>query len=391
MLLLGLMTAVGPLSLNIFVPSFPSIQIEFGIGLAQLQWTLTLYFIFFGVLQLVVGPASDRIGRRPVFFAGFVIFALASAAAALAPTIELLVLARVFQALGAATAVVIPRAAVQDIHIGADAARAMAFVAMLQSVSPAVAPFLGGLFETYLGWRASFWFLALWAAAMIVVCLSAFPETRASDSAAPLGWAEMFKRYGRLLRSPRFLGYTCNLSFMVAIFFAFLTAGPTLLQGLYGLTPLLFSWIMVGIALGFLAGNFISTRLTPKLGIDRMLVLFSVLILAAMVVLLIAADAASVWWVIAPMLAYGVGNGVVFPNSIAGATGVDRTISGAAASFMGVIQFGIGAAASFWVGNAALEMVLPFAQFALGAAIVALAATALLFVSRKRDDSATLT
>ena len=176
---------------------------------------------------------------------------------------------------------------------------------------------------------------------------------------------------------------------MVAIFFAFLTAGPTLLQGLYGLTPLLFSWIMVGIALGFLAGNFISTRLTPKLGIDRMLVLFSVLILAAMVVLLIAADAASVWWVIAPMLAYGVGNGVVFPNSIAGATGVDRTISGAAASFMGVIQFGIGAAASFWVGNAALEMVLPFAQFALGAAIVALAATALLFVSRKRDDSAT--
>lgn len=389
MLLLGLMTAVGPLSLNIFVPSFPSIQIEFGIGLAQLQWTLTLYFIFFGVLQLVVGPASDRIGRRPVFFAGFVIFALASAAAALAPTIELLVLARVFQALGAATAVVIPRAAVQDIHIGADAARAMAFVAMLQSVSPAVAPFLGGLFETFLGWRASFWFLALWAAAMIVVCLRAFPETRASDSAAPLGWTEMFKRYGRLLRSPRFLGYTCNLSFMVAIFFAFLTAGPTLLQGLYGLTPLLFSWIMVGIALGFLAGNFISTRLTPKLGIDRMLVLFSVLILAAMVVLLIAADAASVWWVIAPMLAYGVGNGVVFPNSIAGATGVDRTISGAAASFMGVIQFGIGAAASFWVGNAALEMVLPFAQFALGAAIVALAATALLFVSRKRDDSAT--
>ena len=377
LLLLGLMTFVGPLSANMFVPSFPAMERELSVTLADLQWTLTLYFVFFGALQLVVGPTSDRIGPRPVFFAGFGIFAVASIGAALAPDITTLVIARTFQALGAATALVIPRAAVQDTRAGEEAGTAMAFVAMLQSIAPALAPFLGGLFETFLGWRASFWFLALWAGAIMLVCLRAFPETRPADAGPPMPWSETFGRYGKLLRAPRFLGYTFNLSFMVAIFFGFLVAGPNILQIGYGLSALVFSWVMVAIALGFLVGNFITTRLTPRVGLDRMLLGASVLILVAMAVLLVGAGNASPWWVIAPLLAYGLGNGVVFPPAIAGATGVDRTIAGAAASFMGAIQFAVAAATTFAMGTLLISATLPFAQIALGFALLSLAAMAL--------------
>ena len=383
LLLLGLMTALGPLSLNIFVPSLPSMERGLAVSLADLQWTLTLYFVAFGVLQLVVGPLSDRYGRRPVFLVGFGVFALASVGAALARTLEWLVAARTVQALGAATAVIVPRAIVQDTHSGAGAARAMAFVAMLQSVAPAVAPFLGGLIELFLDWRFDFWLLAAWAALMVVVAWRALPETRDPDNVAGVGWGEMLARYRRLLGSARFLGYTLNLSFMVAIFFAFLTAGPTLLQGLFGLSALRFSWVLMAIALGFLAGNLISTWLTPRFGIDRMLALFSALILAATGALALLADSSGVWAVIVPTIVYGVGNGVVFPNAIAGATGVDRTIAGAAASFMGLIQFAIGAAATFTVGHLALDSVAAFAWPAVASAVVSLAVLALVFAGPK--------
>lgn len=386
LLLLGLMTFVGPLSANMFVPSFPAMERDLAVTLADLQWTLTLYFVFFGALQLVVGPASDRLGRRPVFFAGFVVFVIASFAAALAPDITSLVVARTFQALGAATALVIPRAAVQDTRTGAAAGTAMAFVAMLQSIAPALAPFLGGLFETWLGWRASFWFLGLWAGAIMIVCLRFFPETRPANAGPPMPWSETFARYGRLLRAPRFLGYTCNLSFMVAIFFGFLIAGPGILQLGYGLSALVFSWVMVAIALCFLVGNFATTRLTPKVGLDRMLVGASALILFAMIALLIGAGRPSAWWVIAPMLVYGVGNGVVFPLAIAGATGVDRSIAGAAASFMGAIQFAVAAATTFAIGTLLISTTLPFAQIALAFAIVSLLSMGMVWQRGRAPD-----
>ena len=119
---LGLVAALGPVSHSIFIPSIPSMELDLHVGLSQLQWVLTVYLLLFGLFQLIIGPLSDRIGRRPAFYIGFFLFTLASVGAALATSIEMLVVARAFQAVGAATAMVIPRAAVQDVYVGEETA-----------------------------------------------------------------------------------------------------------------------------------------------------------------------------------------------------------------------------------------------------------------------------
>jgi DHA1 family bicyclomycin/chloramphenicol resistance-like MFS transporter len=385
-LLLGLVSAIGPMSHSIFIPSFPSIESSLNVGLPQLQWTLTIYFIFFGLLQLLVGPTSDRIGRRPVFFVGLGVFVIASAVAALAPTIEVLVAARIFQALGAATTFVIPRAAVQDTYTGADVARAMAIVVMFMSAGPAVAPFLGGILETFLGWRSTFWFLAIFALILMIAAWRGFPETNQGARDQSPGVRETLKRYGFLLRSPRFLAYSLNLGFAAAIFFAFVTVAPGVLQGTYGLTPLMFSWAMVAFGLGFVVGGFISSRVTPTLGIDRMIGLASLVVLAAMVVLLLSGGSKSIWWILVPVFVYTVGTGALFPNAAAGGTGIDRSIAGAAMSFMGVFQFSVSALGTYVVGNLDNESILPFAMIGVLAACIILISASVLCLGRNRAN-----
>lgn len=379
-LLLGLISVIGPMSHSIFIPSFPSIENSLSVGLPQLQWTLTIYFIFFGLFQLLVGPTSDRIGRRPVFFVGLGIFVVASAVAALAPTIEVLVAARIFQALGAATTFVIPRASIQDTYTGADVARAMAFVVMFMSAGPAVAPFLGGILETFLGWRSTFWFLAFFALILMIASWRGFPETNQGARDQSPGVSETLERYGVLLRSPRFLAYSLNLGFAAAIFFAFVTVAPGVLQGTYGLTPLMFSWAMVAFGLGFVIGGFISSRVTPTLGVDRMIGLASLVVFAAMVLLLSSSGSKSIWWILVPIFVYTVGTGALFPNAAAGGTGVDRTIAGAAMSFMGVFQFSVSALGTYVVGNLDNESIFPFAAIGLFAAgVILISASVLIF------------
>ena len=163
---LGLLAAISPLSLGIPVQSIPDIADTFGAAYGTTQLIISAFLLSFAVSQLVVGPLSDRFGRKPVLYGGLLIYGIASIGAAFANTIELLILARVLQGAGGCAALVTPRAVVQDTYRGLEAARMMAFVAMLQSVAPAVGPVIGGAIDTYFGWRWIFGFLAILAGAM---------------------------------------------------------------------------------------------------------------------------------------------------------------------------------------------------------------------------------
>lgn len=367
---LGLLAAISPLSLSIPAQSIPDIADTFGATYGTTQLIVSAFLLSFAVSQLVVGPLSDRFGRKPVLYGGLLIYGLASVGAALASSIELLILARVLQGAGGCAALVTPRAVVQDTHRGLEAARMMAFVAMLQSVAPAVGPIVGGAIDTFLGWRWIFGFLAIMAGAMALGAKFWLHETRPLHGGQADGWATIFMRYARLFNSRLYIGYTLAFAFGTTGFFGFLAVGPALLIEGHGLPPFGFSLSLMVIATQFVLGAYVSSRLVRKLGLDRTLWVATVGITLPSLSLLIFADSPSVFAIVAPIVVFAFFNGFIFPNALAGATGVDPRIAGSAASFLGFAQLGIGSVIVFVLSNMDTSTTIPLGYCLLGLGIL---------------------
>lgn len=372
--LLGLLATSSPLSLSMHVPTIPKIAAALDTDYATVQLTVSVYLLCFAISQLFVGPLSDRLGRRPVLFGGLSLYIVAGITAAFAPSIEVLIAARIAQACGGCAAIVVPRAVVQDTHHGAEAARMMAFVAMLQSTAPSAAPIIGSGLDALFGWRAVFGFLALYGAVLMTIAAFRLPETRplTADGKAA-SWAEIFSRYGRLLRSRRYVGYTIAFAFGTSGFFGFLAVGPGFLIDELGLTTFEFSLALMSVTVQFVIGSFASSRLVIRFGVDRTLAIGAVIQIASAIALLALAPQRSAIMLLVPMWVYAFSNGFIFPNAMAGATGVDRRIAGAAASFLGFVQLGIGAFLAWAIGSLPPESAIPLGIALL---IFATAATA---------------
>lgn len=360
---LGLLAAISPLSLGIPAQSIPEISATFEAPYGTAQLIISAFLLSFAVSQLVVGPLSDKLGRKPVLYGGLLIYGIASLGAAFAHNIELLIVARVLQGLGGCAALVTPRAVVQDTHSGIEAARMMAFVAMLQSVAPAVGPVIGGTIDAYLGWRWIFGFLAIVAGLLALGTSIWLHETRPTTGGTPDSWGTIFLRYARLLRSRVYIGYTLVFTFGTTGFFGFLAVGPALLIGDRGLDPFGFSLSLMIIASQFVTGAYASSRLVPHIGLDKTLWVAVIGISLASAGLLVFAENTSVAAVVAPIVVYAFFNGFIFPNALAGATGIDPRIAGSAASFLGFAQLGTGAIVAFVLSNMATATVLPLAIF----------------------------
>ncbi len=348
---LGVLAAISPLSLSIPVQSIPDIAATLSTPYGAAQLVVSAFLFSFAVSQLLVGPLSDRLGRRPVLYGGLLIYGLASVGAAFAPNIEWLITARVLQGAGGCAALVTSRAVVQDTHSGIEAARMMAFVAMLQSVAPAIGPILGGGIDSLLGWRWIFGFLAIFAGLLALGTSLWLNETRPTVGGHGVTWGTIFVRYARLLRSRLYLGYTMTFTFGTIGFFGFLAVGPALLIEGQGFTPFDFSLALMAIATQFVTGAWISSRLVRKLGMDRTLWIAMVGVTVPSVALLFVHDSSSIVVLVAPFVVYAFFNGFIFPNALAGATGVDPRIAGSAASFLGFAQLGTGSILAFVLSN----------------------------------------
>lgn len=360
-LFLGLLAAMGPLALSIHVQSIPTIAEGFGSSYTVTQLTVSAYLLSFASAQLIVGPLSDRFGRKPVLYGGLLLFGLASAGAAMANSIEMLIVARLLQGAGGCATLVTPRAVVQDTHRGVEAARVMAFVAMLQSVAPPLAPVLGGGIDTLLDWRWIFWFLTAVAALLALATSFWLGETRPLTDGQPDSWSTIFLRYAQLFRSRLYIGYTVTFTFGTSGFFGYLAVGPALLIETRGLPVLWFSVTLTLVASQFVAGNYVASRLVRRHGIDRVLVAGVVGELVATAALFGLADLPHVAAVVVPVMAYSFFNGFIFANGIAGATGIDPRVAGSAASFLGFTQLGTGALLAFVMSNLPNDTIVPYA------------------------------
>lgn len=382
--LLGALAAAGPMALTIHVQSVPTIAEDLNASYTSVQLTVSLFLLTFAMAQLFIGPLSDKIGRRPVILGGIVLMGIATVGATFAPSIELLIAARIFQAFGACATLVVPRAVVQDIYSGAEAARMMALVAMIQSIAPLTAPIIGGVLDALLGWRAIFGFLAIVAGTLGVWSVFALTETRpleADGTSAP--WREIFARYGRLLTSRVYVGYALAFAAGTSGFFGFLAIGPALIIGKMGVAPLMFSLLLTLVTLQFPAANFVASRMATRIGIDRTLVWGAALGVAAAIALLSLSPMLAVWAIMAPLMVYGFSNGILFPNAMAGAAGVDRRIAGTAASFAGFGQLGIGAVVAFVISHLPTGTILPYAISLIVLAVAALAGVGLVYSGRR--------
>jgi len=350
-LLLGLITAVGPFAIDIYLPALPTLGTSLGASPAAVQMSLTVFFMIVGVCQLFYGPISDVFGRKPPIYAGLVIFAVGSVGGALAPSIEVLIGFRALQAFGACAGMVIPRAIVRDLYTGHEAARLMALLMLVMSVSPILAPLAGSLVISLWSWREVFAVLAVVAVACLVMTILQLPETHPAERRMNKTLGTAFGSYGALLRDPVFTGLSVVSGFGLATFFVFIGSAPFVYIEHYGLTPTQFSLGFALNAASFFAMSQLTARLSARFGLAP-LIRWSVVAVAAIMALL----AATTLWVDSlPVMMTLLFIGFGFLGLLLPAAGVlsledHGAVAGSASALLGAIQMITAAASMTLVG-----------------------------------------
>jgi DHA1 family bicyclomycin/chloramphenicol resistance-like MFS transporter len=367
-------SAIGPLALNIFMPSMPGLQGAFGVNYGTAQLTLTLYLAGMAACQLVYGPVSDRFGRRPMMLAGLSVFVAASLLAALAPTIEVLIGARLLQALGGAAGIVLARAMVRDVYSREKSASVIAYITMAFVLAPMVAPVIGGALDEWAGWRASFWLLCVLGLGVLAASVVFLPETHLNRGGSANG-VSLLTGAAHLFAIARFRGYAMTLAFSSSVFFAFLGGAPHVMVDILHRTPVEYGLWFIAVSVAYMTGNFLSGRYTQRYGIDRLMLAGNLLTVAGGAICLAVAlgGMLSPLGLFAPMGLAALGNGLVIPNGTAGAISVDPKMTGAAAGWSGFTQMACGAAASQLVGSLQDGWPLAVFWFMAAASLLALA------------------
>lgn len=339
-LLLGLLSAVGPFAIDMYLPALPQVASDLGTTEAGAALTLTSYFIVFGIAQMIYGPMSDAVGRKKPLVIGVGIFLAATVAASLAPTIGWLIAARAVQGLGAATLMVVPRAVIRDMATGPAAAKMMAAIMIVISVSPMLAPLTGSLVMAWGGWREIFAVLAGAALLSLALILFVLPETLEAGNRRPVRIGAMLAGARRLLSDRRFLGLTMIGGFGMASFFVFLASASFVYTRQYGLSPTGFSLAFAVNAIGFFSASQFAGRLAERFGMERVisLAITGFAGLALLLSLVVAAGFDALPVVVAGLFLANACLGLVMPTAMVMSLDPHPDIAGLASSLGGTIQ-----------------------------------------------------
>ena len=380
--LLMAMTAIGPLSLNILVPATPGLVATLDTDPATVQLTVSLYLLGLAVSQLALGPLSDRFGRRPVVIAGLLLTVVTSFAALLASSITGLIVARAFQSFGASTGLVIGRAIIRDLYDRERAASMIGWVASMMVVAPMVSPLIGGLLDTAFGWETTFIFVGLYALAVLAWVWWHLPETR-PDHVTGGGLSYLAGEARALLTSRAFNAYVLAATLGSATFFAFLGGSPHVVIDLMGESSATYGAWFIVTAFGYMMGNLAAAKLSPRYGVHTMIragLVFeltgAILTIAAVCLFPLGGPAT----IFPPQFLISFGNGVLLPNSIAGAVSIRPHAAGTASGLIGFAQMATGALAAqvtSWIASLS-STALPMAVTVLIIGLAAMASYMLL-------------
>ncbi len=361
--LLGLLTAAAPISVDMYLPSLPEIGRSLGATVPQVQLTLSVFLFCFAFSQIVYGPISDHVGRKPVLVVALSLYVAASLGCALSASIETLIVLRGMQAVGVAGAPVLARAIVRDLYEGARAGRELSLMGSIMAFAPVLAPAAGGVLQATVGWQANFVAHALFGALALYAVLRLMPETMHRVTPGGLSLGSIARGYATFFRHRDFLIYTAIVAAGYGGLFAWISGSSFALQNIYGFSALLFGLIFAVTALGYLIGTLLAAKLVTRIGLDRTIVCGAAAMCAggAIMTAAVALDLTNPFALAAPAGLYIVGLGLTMPQAMAGALTPFPERAGSASSLLGFVQQVVASTAGILAGHLLGATALPLA------------------------------
>ncbi|MBV9556677.1 MAG: multidrug effflux MFS transporter [Pseudolabrys sp.] len=357
------MTAIGPLTTDMYLPSLPDIARLMHVSPAQVQLTISSYLVGFATGQLIYGPLSDRFGRKPVLMGATALFTLATALCAMAPSNDLLIVARFFQAVGGCGGIVLSRAIVRDLYSGARAGRELSLIASVMALAPVVAPLIGGVLHAAFGWRSSFVVLTVFGILLTLIIWRLLPETMDKSAREPLSVRSTLRVFGKFLGDVNFLANMGLLTLAFGGLFCWISGTSFVLQGLYGLGPVEFGIAFALGSVGYMTGATLAARIVGPLGLNGTIGVGTAAMAAGGMLM-----ACAVWLklssslsLVIPMAIYLAGMGCVLGPTIAAAMAPYKRNAGAASSLLGFVQQSGAALCGAIVGHLLGESAWPLA------------------------------
>jgi DHA1 family bicyclomycin/chloramphenicol resistance-like MFS transporter len=352
-LVISLLSTLGPAATDMYLPALPAMATELGASTPGTQATLGAFLVGMGVGQLIYGPVSDRVGRRPPLLFGIVLFLLGTSGCALATSIQVLIGARFVQALGACAGAVVPRASIRDRFDVSMSARMLSIMMTIAGISPILAPLLGGYLVTIGSWRLIFAAQGVLALTLVFWLFRRFDESRPESARLVARGESVLQSLACVLREPRIMGFVLCAAFNAVVFFTYLVSAPALLMGTYGIAPRAFGWVFAVNALGFICVNQLNVRLLRHHPPQTILRSSRLPTIVAGVALAFDALTGSFGrlGILIPLFFCLSSAGLIGPNAMACALGVDPLRAGAISSVSGSAAFVLGALASTLTGH----------------------------------------
>lgn len=343
-----LLTAVSVLTLNMFLPSLPSMAADFGVSYAAISWAIAAYLFLSAGLALVLGPLADRYGRRPVLLITFSIFTLASVGAALTSSFALFLAFRMAQAV-CATGSTLSRAIVRDMYPPGKGTSVLGYIAMAMAVGPMIGPLVGGLLEETLGWRSIFWLFGVMGLLCVALIWADLGETALGKGRS---FSQQVEGYKEVLKSDAFWSHALVIGFSVSAFFVFLAGAPLVSAQSFDLAPSMAGLAMGSTALGFFMGSFVAGKISERADLGAMMVWgrWIALLGPAMGFLSVIAGYPNAWVIFGLLITVGIGNGISLPAANTGAMSVRPDLAGSASGLSASMATFMGAAFSALTG-----------------------------------------
>lgn len=369
--LLAVIIALGPLSVDLYLPAMPSMRLFFDTDISNVQLTLSSYLLGFSIFHLLCGPLSDRFGRKPVLLGGLALYSVMSVFCAMAQSIEQLIVFRFFQAMGACCAPTLGRAIVRDVYPPHEAVKALAYVSSLMAVAPVIAPTLGGVMIQYFTWASTFWVLVGAGLVAMLVTIFFVPESLPQKQSLQL--SNIIKNYTVLIQHPLFLGHVLSSSFIYASAFAFLSGASFILIDFMGVPSSQFGMYFLFVVAGYVTGNLFTARFAFAWPVER--IYWISIALSAGAALFMVVASLMQWykplWFVAPIFFSTLGIGLILPRAMAESLKPFADMAATTSALMGFLQMSIASMAGWLVGHFLHDNPLPLALVLLGAAVAA--------------------